>query len=165
MPNHHDLLADLDARGLIHDSTDREALAQRLAEGPVTVYCGFDPTSDSLHVGSLIGLVNLRRFLDAGHRPLVLIGGATGMIGDPSGRSDERNLLDDATLEANLAGISAQISRVLGPGDGWELVDNADWTAEVRLLDFLRDVGKHVTVNQMIARESVQARMPPSPPG
>lgn len=159
MPNHHDLLADLDARGLIHDSTDREALAQRLAEGPVTVYCGFDPTSDSLHVGSLIGLVNLRRFLDAGHRPLVLIGGATGMIGDPSGRSDERNLLDDATLEANLAGISAQISRVLGPGDGWELVDNADWTAEVRLLDFLRDVGKHVTVNQMIARESVQARM------
>ena len=125
----------------------------------MTVYCGFDPTSDSLHVGSLIGLVNLRRFLDAGHRPLVLIGGATGMIGDPSGRSDERNLLDDATLEANLAGISAQISRVLGPGDGWELVDNADWTAEVRLLDFLRDVGKHVTVNQMIARESVQARM------
>jgi tyrosyl-tRNA synthetase len=159
VPNDHDLLADLDARGLIHDSTDREALAERLDQGPVTLYCGFDPTADSLHVGSLLGLVNLRRFLDAGHRPLVLTGGATGMIGDPSGRSDERNLLDAETLAANLRGISAQITRVLGPGGSWELVDNADWTADVRLLDFLRDVGKHVTVNQMIARESVQARM------
>lgn len=159
VPIDDDLLADLDARGLIHDSTDRAVLAARLAEGPVTLYCGFDPTADSLHVGSLLGLINLRRFLEAGHHPIVLTGGATGMIGDPSGRSDERNLLDAETLAANLRGIAAQITRVLGPGDGWELVDNADWTADLRFLDFLRDVGKHVTVNQMVARESVQARM------
>lgn len=155
----HDLLDDLDARGLIHDSTDRDLLASHLNAGPVTVYCGFDPTSDSLHVGNLLGLLVLRRFQQAGHRPLALAGGATGMVGDPSGRSDERNLLDAASLDHNLAAMSAQITRVLGPPAGWELVNNADWTAEMTLLDFLRDVGKHVTVNQMVAKESVKARM------
>lgn len=154
-----DLLADLDARGLVHDTTDRDALAARLAEAPVTLYYGCDPTADSLHVGNLIGLLVLRRFAEAGHRPLALAGGATGMVGDPSGRSDERNLLDPATLEANVAAISAQITQVLGPAGTWELVDNRDWTGELRLLEFLRDVGKHVTVNQMVARESVKARM------
>ena len=154
-----DLLADLEARGLIHDSTDREVLAAHLDAGPVTVYSGFDPTSDSLHVGNLLGLLVLRRFQQAGHRPLALAGGATGMVGDPSGRSDERNLLDAASLERNLAAMSAQITRVLGPADGWELVNNADWTAEMTLLDFLRDVGKHATVSQMVAKESVKARM------
>ena len=157
--SNHDLLADLDARGLIHDSTDRDVLAAHLGAGQATVYCGFDPTSDSLHVGNLLGLLVLRRFQQAGHRPLALAGGATGMVGDPSGRSDERNLLDAASLDHNLAAMSAQIAQVLGPVDGWELVNNADWTAEVRLLDFLRDVGKHVTVNQMVAKESVKARM------
>ena len=153
------LLDDLADRGLIHDLTDRDALAERLAAGPVTLYCGFDPTADSLHVGSLLGLVTLRRFIDAGHRALVLVGGATGMIGDPSGRSSERNLLDPATLARNVAGLSLQVGRILGDDDGWELVDNADWTAGVGLLEFLRDVGKHVTVNQMLARESVRARL------
>ena len=153
------LLDDLDARGLIHDSTDRDALATRLAAGPLTLYCGFDPTADSLHVGHLLGLVGLRRFIDAGHRALALAGGATGMIGDPSGRSEERNLLDADQLAKNLAAISLQIARVLGPGDRWELVDNATWTAPITFLDFLRDVGKHAPVNQMIARESVQSRM------
>ena len=154
-----DLLDDLAARGLLQDSTDRDALAARLAEGPITLYCGFDPTADSLHVGNLLGLLALRRFQDAGHRPLALVGGATGMVGDPSGRSDERNLLDADTLAANVAAITVQIGRVLGPEGGWELVDNATWTAGVGLLEFLRDVGKHVTVNHMVAKESVKARM------
>jgi tyrosyl-tRNA synthetase len=154
-----DLLDDLDQRGLVHDSTDRGALASRLAEGPVTLYYGCDPTAPSLHHGNLIGLIMLRRFQEAGHRPLALAGGATGMIGDPGGRSEERNLLDLTTLQANVAAIKAQIARILGPEGPWQLVDNMAWTADLKVLDFLRDVGKHVTVNQMVARESVKARM------
>ncbi|MFP5255942.1 MAG: tyrosine--tRNA ligase [Acidimicrobiia bacterium] len=154
-----DLLGDLEARGLVHETTDRDALARRLGEGPVTLYYGCDPTAPSLHHGNLIGLVMLRRFQDAGHRPIALAGGATGMIGDPGGRSEERNLLDLATLATNVAAIKAQITRILGDEGSWELVDNLTWTGELRLLDFLRDVGKHVTVNQMVARESVKARM------
>jgi tyrosyl-tRNA synthetase len=152
-----DLLDDLEARGLLHDSTDRAALAARLAEGPVTLYYGCDPTADSLHIGNLIGLLVLRRFADAGHRPIALAGGATGMVGDPSGRSEERNLLDEDTLRANVASIEEQIERVLGTG--FTMVDNYDWTRELSVLDFLREVGKHATVNQMVARESVKARM------
>ena len=154
-----DLLADLDARGLIHDSTDRERLAARLASGPITLYHGIDPSADSLHTGNLIGLMMLRRFQLAGHRPIALAGGATGMIGDPGGRSEERNLLDEDTLRANVAAIKAQIARVLGDEGEWQLVDNYEWTRDVPLLAFLRDVGKHVTVNQMMARESVRARL------
>jgi tyrosyl-tRNA synthetase len=154
-----DLLDDLDQRGLIHDSTDRAALAARLAEGPITLYYGCDPTAPSLHHGNLLGLVMLRRFQEAGHRPLALAGGATGMVGDPGGRSEERNLLDVDTLATNVAAIKEQISRILGPVGPWQLVDNMSWTADLRLLDFLRDVGKHITVNQMVARESVRARM------
>ena len=159
VPDSHPFLDDLDARGLIHDSTQRAALAARLAEGPITLYCGFDPTADSLHVGNLLGLVVLRRFAEAGHHPLVLAGGATGMVGDPGGRSDERNLLDAETLAKNLRGITDQITRILGPSDRWELVDNASWTAPMTFLDFLRDIGKHITVNQMMARDSVKARL------
>jgi tyrosyl-tRNA synthetase len=154
-----ELLDDLDERGLIHDATDRGALASRLAQGPITLYYGCDPTAPSLHHGNLIGLIMLRRFQDAGHRPIALAGGATGMVGDPGGRSEERNLLEPDTLAANVTAIKEQISRVLGPEGRWMLVDNLAWTADVRLLDFLRDVGKHVTVNQMVARESVKARM------
>ena len=150
-----DVLADLIARGLVHDSTDREALADRLSSGPLTLYWGCDPTADSLHIGNLIGILVLRRFGDAGHTPIALAGGATGMIGDPSGRSDERNLLDPETLAGNLAGIADQLARL----GGAPLVDNAEWTGDLRLLDFLRDVGKHVTVNQMVAKESVRTRM------
>lgn len=157
-----DLIADLDARGLIHDSTDREFLSSRLAEGPVGVYVGFDPTADSLHVGHLMGQLGLRRFQLAGHRPFPLAGGATGMIGDPSGRSEERNLLTRDELAHNVACIKAQLERILdfepGPFQA-TLVDNADWTAETSLLDFLRDVGKHITVNQMLAKESVKNRL------
>jgi len=150
-----DLLADLEARGLIQDSTDRDALRARIQAGPVGLYYGCDPSADSLHVGNLIGLLVLRRFADAGHDAVALAGGATGMIGDPGGKSKERNLLDAQTLAHNtecIAGQLARISRV-------SLVNNLAWTGELTLLDFLRDVGKFASVNQMIARESVKARL------
>jgi tyrosyl-tRNA synthetase len=157
-----DILDDLQARGLLHDSTDPDALRERLAAGPVTVYAGFDPTADSLHVGNLVPLLLLRRFQLFGHRPVALAGGATGMIGDPGGRASERNLLDRETLDRNLAAIKGQLERLLdfteGPGQA-RLVDNRDWTEPVGVLEFLRDVGKHVTVNTMLAKESVKARV------
>ncbi|MDQ2648612.1 MAG: tyrosine--tRNA ligase [Actinomycetota bacterium] len=155
-----DVLADLDRRGLIHDTTDRAALEAAMAAGPITLYYGCDPTASSLHVGNLIGLLVLRRFQDAGHRPIALAGGATGMVGDPTGRSQERNLLTDEKLSANVAAIKAEMSRIIDlDAGGAQLVDNRDWTKDVTLLEFLRDVGKHATVNQMLARESVKARM------
>jgi tyrosyl-tRNA synthetase len=160
--DHAAILDDLAARGLIHDSTDLDALRDRLGEGPIAIYCGFDPSANSLHVGNLIGLLVLRRFQQAGHRPIVLAGGATGMIGDPGGRSEERNLLDDDTLARNLEGIVPQLRQFLDFGDapnGARLVDNRSWTIAMSTIDFLRDVGKHVTVNQMLAKESVRARI------
>ena len=155
------LLNDLDARGLIHDSTDRAALIERLNQGPIGVYVGFDPTADSLHAGHLLGQVMLRRFQLAGHRPVVLAGGATGMVGDPGGRSEERNLLDRETLNHNVACVKKQLEKILdfdGPVAA-RMVDNATWTEPMGTLEFLRDVGKHFTVNQMVAKESVRARM------
>jgi tyrosyl-tRNA synthetase len=154
------VLDDLEARGLIQDCTDRDGLAARLAEGPITLYFGCDPTADSLHVGNLLGLLVLRRFQDAGHRVVALVGGATGMVGDPSGRSEERNLLDDATLAHNVAAITAQVNRIVSlDGVDGRLVDNRTWTEPISFLEFLRDVGKHVTVNTMLARESVKNRI------
>jgi tyrosyl-tRNA synthetase len=156
-----DLIADLEARNLIHDSTDREFLRAAVADGPVGIYYGCDPTADSLHVGNLIGLVVLRRFQDAGHRAIALAGGATGMVGDPGGRSEERNLLDEETLSYNVAKIKEQLGRVVDLTDEQRgvLVDNRDWTHQIGVLEFLRDVGKHVTVNQMLARESIKVRI------
>ncbi len=157
-----DLLSDLKARGLFADCTDTEALTARLALRPLTLYCGFDPTADSLHVGNLVPLLALRRFQLAGHFPIALAGGATGMIGDPSGRSSERNLQSRDQLQHNIASIKQQLARFLDfdtPTNPARLVDNADWTAPVSYLEFLRDVGKHFTVNWMIAKESVRARM------
>lgn len=128
----------------------------------MSLYVGFDPTADSLHVGHLVGQLFLRRFQMAGHKPFPLAGGATGMVGDPSGRSDERNLLDLDTLRHNVSRIELQLQRLLdfdtGPSQA-RLVNNADWTEPVRLLDFLRDVGKHVTINQMLAKDSVKSRL------
>ena len=152
------ILDDLDARGLIHDTTDRAELASRLGSGSTTLYHGIDPSADSLHIGNFVGVLMLRRFQDAGHFPLVLIGGATGMIGDPGGRSEERNLLDEEQLAANMAGIRKQLERLVDL-DRAEMVNNFDWTKQVSMLDFLRDVGKHFTVNQMIAKESIRARV------
>ena len=155
------VLDDLEARGLVHDNTDRDALREALGAGPVVVYAGFDPTADSLHLGNLVPLLLLARFQEFGHRPIVLAGGATGMVGDPGGRSDERNLLDPETLRANTAAIKVQLAQFLDfEGDAAAvLVDNLDWTEGVSLLEFLRDVGKHVTVNQMMAKDSVRNRL------
>ena len=157
-----DLLADLQARGLVHDTTDAAALGARLTRGPIGLYIGFDPTADSLHVGHLVGQLFMRRFQLAGHRPFPLAGGATGMIGDPGGRSEERNLLDAETLAHNVACIERQLSRLLdfepGPFQA-TLVNNAEWTVPLTLLEFLREVGKHFTVNQMTAKDSVRSRM------
>jgi tyrosyl-tRNA synthetase len=156
------IIDDLLARGLIQDHTDLDALRERLERGPMTLYVGFDPSADSLHVGSLVPLLLLRRFQLAGHLPIVLAGGATGMVGDPGGRSEERNLLDSETLDRNTRAIKAQLSAFLdfepGPCQA-RLVDNRDWTAPMGVLDFLRDVGKHVTVNYMLAKESVRSRV------
>ncbi|MBI4658520.1 MAG: tyrosine--tRNA ligase [Verrucomicrobia bacterium] len=153
---------ELQWRGLIADCTDASELIKRLSGGPATLYCGFDPTADSLHVGSLVPLLALRRFQLAGHHPIAVAGGATGSIGDPSGKTAERQLLGKDVLAANIAGMKTQLARWLdfetriNPA---RLVDNADWTVPVSYLDFLRDVGKHFSVNMMVAKESVRARM------
>ncbi|MCQ3815044.1 MAG: tyrosine--tRNA ligase [Acidimicrobiia bacterium] len=158
------LLDELRARALLQDHTDEPALRELLDNGGVagvSVYHGIDPTAPSLHLGNLIGVLVLRRFQDFGHRPIALVGGATGMIGDPSGRQGERSLLDEAELAKNLAGIRTQLERLLdfdGPAAAM-LVNNHDWTAEVSMLEFLRDVGKHITVNQMVAKDSIRSRM------
>ena len=156
------LLNELTARGLIHDTTGADALEARLNSGPIGVYVGFDPTADSLHVGHLLGQITLRRFQLAGHRPFPLAGGATGMVGDPSGRSEERNLLNAETLQHNVDCIKKQLLNLLDFSTGdtqATLVNNADWTARISALEFLRDVGKHITVNQMMAKESVKNRL------
>ena len=156
------IMEELKWRGLVADCTDPDSLFKRLASGPATLYCGFDPSGDSLHVGSLVGQLMLRRFQLRGHRPIALAGGATGMIGDPSGKSAERNLLTREQLDGNLARIKAQLSRILdfeSKANPARMVDNASWMEGVGYLDFLRDVGKHFPVNVMLAKESVKARM------
>ena len=149
-------------RGLIADCTDTAELSKRLATGPVTLYAGFDPTADSLHVGNLVPLLALRRFQLAGHHPIAVAGGATGSIGDPSGKTAERTLLTKEVLDQNIAQEKEQLRRWLdfdSKTNPARLVDNASWTANISFLDFLRDIGKHFSVNQMIAKESVRARM------
>ena len=153
---------ELQWRGLVSDCTDAVELNKRLAAGPITLYAGFDPTADSLHVGSLVPLLVLRRFQLLGHHPIAVAGGATGSIGDPSGKSAERQLLTREVLNANIAGVKPQLARWLdfdAKANPARLVDNADWTAPVSYLDFLRDIGKHFSVNMMVAKESVRARM------
>ena len=156
------VLEELQWRGLLADSTDREALARRIGEGPITLYCGFDPTADSLHVGSMVPLLALRRFQMLGHHPIALAGGATGSIGDPSGKTQERQLLSMETIATNIRGVKEQLQRLLDfetKTNPARLLDNLTWTEPVSYLDFLRDIGKHFSVNQMVAKESVRARM------
>ncbi|MDP3069111.1 MAG: tyrosine--tRNA ligase [Opitutaceae bacterium] len=156
------ILDDLRWRGLLADCTDLDALTQRLVQGPVTLYCGFDPTGDSLHVGHLVPQLTLRRFQLAGHHAITLAGGATGMIGDPGGKSAERNLLTREQLAHNFCCIKAQLERLLdfaAPGNPARIVNNADWTAPIGVLDFLRDVGKHFSLSSMIAKDSVKSRL------
>jgi tyrosyl-tRNA synthetase len=163
-----DIIGELSWRGLIHQMTDEAQLRARTAERPVVLYAGFDPTADSLHVGHLVALMMLRRFQQAGHRPIALVGGATGMIGDPSGRSEERNLLSIEALERNAAAMQAQMRAFLdfdSSPRGALLVNNYDWMREFRYLDFLRDIGKNFPVNVMLAKDSVRARLERSDSG
>ncbi|MGD8450478.1 MAG: tyrosine--tRNA ligase [Phycisphaerae bacterium] len=153
-----DFLADLQQRGLVHQ-TSAPTLADLLRSQRVTAYIGFDPTADSLHVGSLLPLVTLRRFQRAGHRPIGLVGGGTGLIGDPSGKESERTLLTLEKAAENREGIRRQIGQFLDFSGDAVLVDNAEWLCELNLVEFLRDVGKHFSVNQMIARDSVRMRL------
>lgn len=156
------ILDDLEWRGLLADVTDLAALRSRLTSGRVALYCGFDPTADSLHVGHLVPLLALRRFQNAGNIPIAVAGGATGSVGDPSGKSAERNLLTKEQIAANVTSVSLQLARLLDfqvtPNTA-RLLDNASWTDEVTFIGFLRDIGKHFTVNQMVAKESVRSRM------
>jgi tyrosyl-tRNA synthetase len=155
------ILEELKWRGLIADCTDKVELAKR-ASSPLTLYCGFDPTADSLHVGSLVPLLALRRFQLLGHHPIALAGGATGSIGDPSGKTQERQLLTKEVLDRNIASVKVQLAKLLDFDTKTNpalLLDNATWTAPVGYLEFLRDIGKHFSVNQMFAKESVRARM------
>ncbi|MGB5376867.1 tyrosine--tRNA ligase [Muriicola sp.] len=154
-------VAELKWRGMLHDAMP--GTEEHLMSGMQTAYVGIDPTADSLHIGHLVGVMMLRHFQLAGHKPFALIGGATGMIGDPSGKSTERNLLDETTLRLNQEAIKEQLSRFLDFDATSEnaavLVNNYDWMKEVTFLDFIRDVGKHITVNYMMAKDSVKKRL------
>lgn len=163
-----EIITDLKARGLVYQSTGEDQLASWLAEKPRSLYIGFDPTADSMHVGHMMALMNLRRFQKAGHRPIALVGGATGMIGDPSGKSEERNLLDETQLQVNSEAMKQQMSRFLDFDGGDEsalLVNNLDWMRDYPTLDFLRDIGKNFPVNMMLAKESVKSRLEESDSG
>ncbi len=156
-----DFIEELSWRGMIH--TVMPGTEEQLKKGMTTAYLGIDPTADSLHIGHLCGVMMLRHFQRCGHKPLALIGGATGMIGDPSGKSAERNLLDEKTLRHNQEAIKKQLSKFLdfesdAPNKA-EMVNNYDWTKDVTFLDFAREIGKHITVNYMMAKDSVQKRL------
>jgi tyrosyl-tRNA synthetase len=155
------LLEQLDRRGMIEQITNRGALEELLAKPKASIYVGFDPTADSLHVGHLLPVLMLARFQHAGHRPIVLVGGATGMIGDPSGKSDERQLLTPEMVARNADAIRRQLSRFVAfEGEtAASIVDNGDWIRPIRYLDWLRDVGKHFTINYMLGKESVRRRL------
>ena len=155
------IVEELQWRGLVHQVTD-ETLDKKLQAGPYTLYCGFDPTADSLAAHHLIALLNLSRFQRAGHKPIAVVGGGTGFIGDPSGKSDERQLLTAEQLEQNVSGMKSQMARFLDFSDGAfqaRLLNNADWLCNMNLISYLRDVGKHFTVNVMMEKESVRKRL------
>lgn len=154
-------IEELRWRGMIHDFMP--GLEEHLNESMKTAYVGFDPTADSLHIGNLVSILMLRHFQLAGHKPIALVGGATGMIGDPSGKSKERNLLDEETLRHNQEAIQKQLSKFLDfdatRPNAAELVNNYDWMKDISFLQFIRDVGKHITVNYMMAKDSVKKRL------
>ncbi|MBL7963051.1 MAG: tyrosine--tRNA ligase [Flavobacteriales bacterium] len=155
-----DFIEELRWRGLLHDHTP--GVEEHLRTGRRLGYIGFDPTAESLHVGNLVQIMLLVHYQRCGHVPIALVGGATGMVGDPSGKSEERNLLDEATLDRNIAGIKAQLARFIHFGDGpadARMVNNYDWFKDMGFLRFIRDVGKHITVNYMMAKDSVKKRL------
>jgi tyrosyl-tRNA synthetase len=156
----HDLIEELKWRGLLHDAMP--GTQELLNREMVTGYVGFDPTAESLHIGNLVPVMLLMHLQRAGHRPIALVGGATGMIGDPSGKSAERNLLDEATLQRNIEGVKGQLLKFLNFSEGENraaLVNNYDWYRDMNFLSFLRDIGKHITVSYMMAKDSVQNRL------
>lgn len=155
------LIEDLKWRGLIYQQTDEQGIEDLLNKEQVTLYCGADPTADSLHIGHLLPFLTLRRFQEHGHRPIVLIGGGTGMIGDPSGRSEERVLQTEEQVDKNIEGISKQMHNIFefGTDHGAVLVNNRDWLGQISLISFLRDYGKHVGVNYMLGKDSIQSRL------
>ena len=156
------LVADLEWRGLLAQTTDHDALLKELDIGSTTFYIGFDPTAPSLHVGNLVVLLVMRRFQMAGHRPIALVGGATGLVGDPSGRNEERTLNDESIVEEWVGRIRSQLERFLDFNSGSNkaiMANNLDWTKKLSALEFLRDVGKHFSVNQMLAKDSVSSRL------
>ncbi len=156
-----DLLGDLDWRGLVAHSTDPDSLRAALSGDPISFYCGFDPTAESLHFGNLVQLVTMRRLQVAGHHPIAVVGGATGLIGDPSGKSAERNLNEAELVGAWVERIHGQVQRYLAfdGANAARIVNNLDWTAPLSALDFLREIGKHFSVNRMLDKESVSARL------
>ncbi|MBD1635891.1 tyrosine--tRNA ligase [Staphylococcus aureus] len=155
------LIEDLKWRGLIYQQTDEQGIEDLLNKEQVTLYCGADPTADSLHIGHLLPFLTLRRFQEHGHRPIVLIGGGTGMIGDPSGKSEERVLQTEEQVNKNIEGISKQMHNIFefGTDHGAVLVNNRDWLGQISLISFLRDYGKHVGVNYMLGKDSIQSRL------
>ncbi|HCG2629613.1 TPA: tyrosine--tRNA ligase [Staphylococcus aureus] len=155
------LIEDLKWRGLIYQQTDEQGIEDLLNKEQVTLYCGADPTADSLHIGHLLPFLTLRRFQEHGHRPIVLIGGGTGMIGDPSDKSEERVLQTEEQVDKNIEGISKQMHNIFefGTDHGAVLVNNRDWLGQISLISFLRDYGKHVGVNYMLGKDSIQSRL------
>ncbi|ELL5616131.1 tyrosine--tRNA ligase [Staphylococcus aureus] len=155
------LIEDLKWRGLIYQQTDEQGIEDLLNKEQVTLYCGADPTADSLHIGHLLPFLTLRRFQEHGHRPIFLIGGGTGMIGDPSGKSEERVLQTEEQVDKNIEGISKQMHNIFefGTDHGAVLVNNRDWLGQISLISFLRDYGKHVGVNYMLGKDSIQSRL------
>lgn len=155
------LIEGLKWRGLIYQQTDEQGIEDLLNKEQVTLYCGADPTADSLHIGHLLPFLTLRRFQEHGHRPIVLIGGGTGMIGDPSGKSEERVLQTEEQVDKNIEGISKQMHNIFefGTDHGAVLVNNRDWLGQISLISFLRDYGKHVGVNYMLGKDSIQSRL------
>lgn len=155
------LIEDLKWRGLIYQQTDEQGIEDLLNKEQVTLYCGADPTADSLHIGHLLPFLTLRRFQEHGHRPIVLIGGGTGMIGDPSGKSEERVLQTEEQVDKNIEGISKQMHNIFefGTDHGAVLVNNRDWLGQISLISFLRDYGKHVGVNYMLGKDLIQSRL------
>jgi tyrosyl-tRNA synthetase len=154
-----DFVAELKWRGMVHDIMP--GADEQLKSGMTAAYIGFDPTADSLHIGNMVQIMTLMHFQKCGHKPIALVGGATGMVGDPSGKSSERNLLDEATLNHNLSCVKAQLERFLSfeGENAAEMVNNYDWFKEVNFLEFIRDVGKHITINYMMSKDSVKNRL------
>jgi tyrosyl-tRNA synthetase len=156
-----DLLQDLKWRGIIYQQTDEEGLKDLLNKEKISLYCGADPTADSLHIGHLVPFLTLRRFQQHGHRPIVLVGGATGLIGDPSGKSEERKLLTLETVQENVEGIKKQLAAIFDfdGENGAIMVNNYDWAGKMDIVTFLRDIGKHIGVNYMLAKDTIANRL------